>query len=194
MITEVLICIVISKVKSHKYPEPTSLLNVMTSVIWCAFPILTNYHGSKITLHLYQHVRENQLNYSDLQPRKNETIFLRLINVKGLGPKGALAILASSTPEELVKAIEAGNPRYFNAFPGIGQKISQQIILDLKGKLRFDDSQGPVSPRLADVESALKALGYKTTEIRAATKDLSLDDQTTTGELVKIALRRLSKN
>ncbi len=111
-----------------------------------------------------------------------------------MGPKGALAILASSTPEELVKAIEAGNPRYFNAFPGIGQKISQQIILDLKGKLRFDDSQGPVSPRLADVESALKALGYKTTEIRAATKDLSLDDQTTTGELVKIALRRLSKN
>lgn len=150
--------------------------------------------GSIITLHLYQHVREESIELFGFATPEERNIFLRLINVKGLGPKGALAILASSTPEELVKAIEAGNPRYFNAFPGIGQKISQQIILDLKGKLRFDDSQGPVSPRLADVESALKALGYKTTEIRAATKDLSLDDQTTTGELVKIALRRLSKN
>lgn len=150
--------------------------------------------GSKITLHLYQHVCEDAIELFGFATPEERNLFLRLINVKGLGPKGALAILASSTPEEIVKAIEAGNPRYFNAFPGIGQKISQQIILDLKGKLKFDEAPGPVNPKLAEVESALKALGYKTTEIRAVTKDLSFDDQTSTGELVKIALRRLSKN
>ena len=107
-----------------------------------------------------------------------------------------MAILASSTPIDIAKAIEAGNSKYFSSFPGIGPKSSQQIILDLKGKLVFEDNTtiSKTSESLQNVSSALKALGYNATEIKGALKDLPVTEDTPTAEAVKMALRRLQKN
>ena len=64
-------------------------------------------------------------------------MFLSLIKVTGIGPKSALAILASSTPHEVKLAIENENDAYLTQFPGIGKKTARQIVLDLKGRLQL---------------------------------------------------------
>ena len=107
-----------------------------------------------------------------------------------------MAILASATPLDIAKAIDAGNSKYFAQFPGIGPKSSQQIILDLKGKLVFEDNTtiSKTTESLQNVAAALKALGYSAAEIKSATKDLPVTEATPTAEAVKMALRRLQKN
>ena len=66
-------------------------------------------------------------------------MFLSLIKVTGIGPKSALAILASSTPHEVKLAIENENDAYLTQFPGIGKKTARQIVLDLKGKVTITE-------------------------------------------------------
>lgn len=150
--------------------------------------------GSQLTLYLHFHVREDAQELFGFAERESRDMFINLINVKGLGPKGALAILASSTPLEIVNALNNGNSKFFVQFPGIGPKLSQQIILDLKGKVNFDEmTETPKnSEKLNNVIIALKSLGYSSQEIKSATKDLPLDDNLS--DVVKTALKKLKKN
>lgn len=92
------------------------------------------------TIYLHYHIREDAHELFGFISYEERDMFENLINVKGLGPKGALAILASSTPLEIINALNNTNTKFFNQFPGIGPKLSQQIILDLKGKINFDDN------------------------------------------------------
>ena len=156
----------------------------------------TYSEGEQLTVHVHHLVREEIDALYGFKTIEERNIFVKLINVKGLGPKGAMAILASSTPIDIANAIEAGNSKYFSSFPGIGPKSSQQIILDLKGKLVFEDNTtiSKTSESLQNVSSALKALGYNATEIKGALKDLPVTEDTSTAEAVKMALRRLQKN
>ena len=118
-------------------------------------------------------------------------LFLKLISVSGIGPKSALSILATGTVNEIVKAIESRNDTYLRKFPGIGAKASQQIILDLQGKLSLGEELIVKNSKLEDVEQALLALGYNKKEI---TKVLPKLDQTLDeGALVKQALKTLVK-
>ena len=149
--------------------------------------------GSSEVVYTYQHVREDLIELYGFPSVDERTMFLKLINVKGLGPKGALAILASSTVGEIVGAIEAGDPSYFKKFPGIGTKGSQQIILDLKGKLDFSNDIKQNSEQFQNLSSALKALGYNSSEIKTALKDFPLSDYADLGSAVKAALKRLTK-
>lgn len=87
------------------------------------------------TIYLHYHIREDAQELFGFITHEERDMFENLINVKGLGPKGALAILASSTPIEIIHALNNANTTFFNQFPGIGPKLSQQIILDLKGNL-----------------------------------------------------------
>ena len=98
-------------------------------------------------------------------------MFLSLIKVTGIGPKSALAILATSTPNEVKRAIENENDTYLTKFPGIGKKTARQIVLDLKGKVKITEED---SDSLLQVDAtstvqdqfvqeamlALEALGY----------------------------------
>ena len=123
--------------------------------------------------------------------RMKRTFFLKLISVSGIGPKSALSILATGTVNEIVKAIESRNDTYLRKFPGIGAKASQQIILDLQGKLSLGEELIVKNSKLEDVEQALLALGYNKKEI---TKVLPKLDQTLDeGALVKQALKTLVK-
>jgi len=118
-----------------------------------------------MTLYLHYHVREDAHELFGFSSSTARDMFENLINVKGLGPKGALAILASSTPDEIIQALDDGNAKFFGQFPGIGPKLSQQIVLDLKGKLEFigvgltDD----VVETENELREVLLGLGYNTT-------------------------------
>lgn len=149
--------------------------------------------GEEKTIYTYQHVREDLIELYGFASIDERTMFLKLISVKGLGPKGALAILASSSVSEIVMAIEAGEPSYFKKFPGIGTKGSQQIILDLKGKLDFNAEIDKTSEQAQNLMSALKALGYNNTEIKTALKGFNLDEYQDLGSAVKAALKKLTK-
>ncbi len=138
-------------------------------------------------VYLYQHVREDELTLFGFRTTKAKTLFMQLLAVKGIGPKSALAVLASAEVDDVVKAIESGDTKYLNRFPGIGPKASQQIVLDLKGKVHVGPLTLKHTDRLADVDDALKALGYKTKEIDRVLK--KLDRTKETAQLIKDALR-----
>lgn len=148
------------------------------------------------TIYIHHYVREDAILLYGFATLSERNLFITLISVKGLGPKGALAILASTTPNEIVNALDTNNAKFFCQFPGIGQKLSQQIILDLKGKINLNDNEpkNKTSDKLDKVASALKSLGYNNQEIKVATKDLPIEETTSLSEAIKLALKRLKKN
>ncbi|MBR6072558.1 MAG: Holliday junction branch migration protein RuvA [Acholeplasmatales bacterium] len=141
-------------------------------------------------IYTYQHVREDLIELYGFMEFEEKELFLKLISVSGIGPKSALSILATGTVNEICRAIEARNDAYLRKFPGIGSKASQQIILDLAGKLSFTN-EGVSNSKLDDVEDALIALGYSKKEITKVIPklDANLDE----GELIKEALKKLIK-
>jgi len=142
-------------------------------------------------IHTYYYVREDIAILYGFKSSEQKTLFEDLISVKGIGPKSALAVLASAEVKDIVKAIETGDVKYLNRFPGIGPKASQQIILDLKGKLSYDGIKIKSSSRIEEVETALESLGYKPKEIQKLTDDL--DTSLDTATLVRLALRKIAK-
>lgn len=119
---------------------------------------------NKYKVYIYQYVREDQNILYGFKNKEEKDLFLKLLNVSGLGPKSALSILAYENTFDILMAIENGNSNFFKQFPGIGNKTSQQIILDLKGKLDINNSNN--NPYLNDLEQGLINLGYKQNEIR----------------------------
>lgn len=149
----------------------------------------------QLIVYTYQNVREDAIELYGFSSKEEKQMFISLISVKGLGPKGALAILASSTPSELANAILEGNDKYFKSFPGVGAKLSQQIILDLKGKVDLENTLvQPKDERLESVSLALKSLGYNATEIKNITKKLVINKEDTINSLVLQSLRMLNKS
>lgn len=142
-------------------------------------------------IYTYQYVREDIIDLYGFTTEEEKDLFLKLISVSGIGPKTALSILASGTVSEIIKAIETRNDTYLRKFPGIGAKASQQIILDLKGKISFDEDIVYGSSKSQDVELALISLGYSKKEITKALAklDMNLDEAT----LVKLALQQMIK-
>lgn len=151
--------------------------------------------NSNVTVYLYQHVTEDAITLYGFSSSDEKKMFISLISVKGLGPKGALAIIASSTISEIASALNDSNAKYFTSFPGIGAKLSQQIILDLKGKVNFDQENGTPSnsEKLENLSLALKALGYSNAEIKSVTKNIKIEADTELKDAVKMALRLLKK-
>lgn len=142
-------------------------------------------------IYLHHHVREDAIELYGFASALEKETFEKLINVKGLGPKGALAILASATPQDIFNATKDADAKFFVKFPGIGQKLSQQIILDLKGKLNFEEESPAQDERIEQVGLALKSLGYSATEIKNILKRIKLEPDTTLSDAVKIALKML---
>lgn len=148
--------------------------------------------GQQVTVFTYQQFREDaQCLYGFLDSRELE-LFEQLISVKGLGPKIAMGMLAHASYTALIDAIENGQIDYLKRLPGLGSKTSQQIILDLKGKLVSDDNNaGKNSLELDEVVSALKGLGYKSYEINTILPELRKNSNASADELLKEALKLL---
>lgn len=147
-------------------------------------------------------VREDaQLLYGFINEEEKE-MFLSLIKVTGIGPKSALAILASSTPHEVKLAIENENDAYLTQFPGIGKKTARQIVLDLKGKVtnteeNSDDllqtqvNGNEQNQIISEALLALQALGYSKRELSKVEKSLNKHNVNSVDEAVKIGLQTL---
>ena len=118
-------------------------------------------------------------------------MFLKLISVKGLGPKMALPMLATGSISGIVDAIDRENILYLKKFPKIGDKVARQIILDLKGKLSGKADAASIVNENDELTDALIALGYKQVDIKKVVKgvdsNLSIENQ------IKEALKLLLK-
>lgn len=150
--------------------------------------------GNNVTIYTYLHVREDLLELYGFSSQDEKDLFLQLISVKGLGPKGAMAILASGKIEEVIEAINKADTKFLQRFPGIGAKASQQIVLDLHGKLNFNQSISNLeNPKVKSIKDALKNLGYSATEIKSISfiieDNIDKDDAT----IIRLALKSLAK-
>lgn len=152
-------------------------------------------------VYTYQYVREDVLALYGFHTRQERALFAKLLQVSGIGPKGALAILAAGQLEQLVEAIEAEDDQFLCKFPGVGKKTARQMILDLKGKLHvivpdvfpnlFTEPVEDMSS-LAEAIEALKALGYAEKEIQKVVPILKQERLSTEG-YIKLALQKLLK-
>ncbi len=150
-----------------------------------------NYHlNEEVIVYTYQYVREDINALYGFRSNDERDLFLKLISVNGIGPKSALSILASGTVNEIIAAIESRNDAYLKKFPGIGPKASQQIILDLKGKVSFDEGNLPSSGKSETLVEALTSLGYSKKDATKAVGKLDLTKPE--GELIKDALKILN--
>ena len=129
------------------------------------------------TIYLYNYIREDEYTLYGFKKREEKNLFLRLINVKGLGPKMAIPMVSTGNTNDVIEAIERENLVYLTKFPKVGDKLAIQIILDLKWKLADHQDLFAVKD-LDELVSVLESLGYKKADIKAilpkvdATKEL----------------------
>ena len=137
--------------------------------------------------------------------QEERRLFQLLTSVSGVGPKAALAILSSSTPENLALSIITGDEKALTAAQGVGKKIAQRVILELKDKLAKGQSisaageniSGPavtVIPqnKLSEASAALAVLGYSQGEINTALKGIDIDAQPLE-QIIRLALKNMVK-
>ena len=151
--------------------------------------------GSEVTLYTYQQVREDGISLFGFESMEGYEIFLRLISVKGVGAKTALAMLGTCTPERMIEAIENNDVKLLKSLPGIGAKTAQQIVLDLKGKLveEVQESKTEENQELNDAMDALRALGYRGGELTALRRELAKLEPVSTDAYIRKALGIMAK-
>ena len=141
-------------------------------------------------VYAYNHVREDENSLYGFKSNDELELFLKLLNVKGLGPRLASNFFATGSIGGIVDAINRENLLYLTKFPKVGEKLAKQIILDLKGKINIEVSEED-SNNTEDLFNVLESLGYKTAEIKRIIKDV--DQSKKLEEQVKDALKLLLK-
>ena len=157
-------------------------------------------------VYVYQAVRENDVTLYGFYDLAEKQLFLKLISVSGIGPKSALAILATNDQGGFVAAINADDEAYLTKFPSIGKKTAKQIILDLKGKM--DDIETPTpmvdqqnlaldfdneQPYLKEALEAMLSLGYTKTEVKKVSQKLKDFQADSTDAYLSAALKLVLK-
>jgi Holliday junction DNA helicase RuvA len=133
----------------------------------------------EVTLFTYLHVRENELSLYGCQTQEEMALFRKLLEVSGVGPKLALAILAGLEAEELKAALSRGDSEALVKVPGVGRRLAERMILELKGKLPAPAlTSGPVgsSDGREELLAALMALGFSRSEAQSAASSLPVED------------------
>ncbi|MBC6295916.1 Holliday junction branch migration protein RuvA [Listeria sp. FSL L7-1517] len=161
--------------------------------------------GTEAQVFLYQHVREDNISLFGFQSTEERYLFKKLLSVSGIGPKSALAIIASGDVVPLITAIESEDDVYLTKFPSVGKKTARQIILDLKGKLADvvtneivynapeNDMVAGLTPSLEEAVLALEALGYSSRELKKVIPKLAKEENLTSDSYIKLALRLMTK-
>ena len=159
--------------------------------------------GEKSKLYIYESVREDAFDLFGFASKEEKRCFEMLIGISGVGPKAAISILSSNTPTALALAVLNDDIKALSSAPGIGKKIAQRIILELKDKLS-KESAGlnlgdavPVTvapaadnPARQDAIAALAVLGYSMPEINGAIQKIQIDGLSTE-QIVKAVLRQM---
>lgn len=144
--------------------------------------------GKDVSLYIHTHVREDQLALYGFEKQIELELFERLINVSGIGPKSALAMLSVHSPSSVAEAVERGDATLLSHTPGIGKKTAEKIIIELKGKLSH--LQGQTADSFFEVRLALEALGYSPKEIHDVLQRLNPLEKNTSS-LIKEALSKI---
>lgn len=159
--------------------------------------------GERGRLYTYLHVREDIFDLYGFATQGELNSFKLLIGISGVGPKAALAVLSVSTPETLAMAIITGDEKTLMQAPGIGKKIAQRIILELKDKMAKENMDGfsrctsggaglTFSNKASEAAAALSVLGYSTAEVSVALKGVDADTLPLE-EIIRACLKKMVK-
>ena len=159
--------------------------------------------GERAKLYTYMNVREDAVELFGFATQSELHSFKLLLGVSGVGPKAALSILSANTPANLAMAVVMGDEKALTAAPGIGKKIAQRIILELKDTLAkeqpsFSGDTGAILPvavpddKVREAGAALAVLGYSASEVAAALKGIDMD-ALPLEEIIRQALKRMVK-
>lgn len=159
--------------------------------------------GEATRLHIYTHVREDHINLYGFADAAERTLFLKLLDVSGVGAKVGMALLSALKPQEIIEAIARGDVTMLTRANGVGKKVAERIILELKskvGSLPFVAAEGisvvsggKQSNVAADVMSALGNMGFKQQQAHLAISAAiqQLGTEAAFGDLLKSALNQL---
>lgn len=160
--------------------------------------------GSEVKIHTYLYVREDAMSLYGFLSRDDLNVFRLLLTVSGIGPKGALGILATITPDNLRFAILSDDSKTIAKAPGIGAKTAKKLIIELKDKLSLTEAlelskehanapetSAPSENIRAEAVEALTALGYSGAEALRAVKQVEITEDMTVEELLKASLKKI---
>ena len=167
-------------------------------------PLNVFYHlpeiGAPIRLHIHTHLREDALQLFGFQEPGEKQVFLQLNGVAGIGPKLALNILSGIPADELTRAIKGGDQLRLVSIPGVGKKLAERMIVELRDRFALVESQAvetPVQGRgpqlIQDAVSALVNLGYRKGEVEKNVRDCVHTGERSLEQVIKEVLRRMSR-
>lgn len=182
--------------------QGTAVIDVGGAGYLCRTTINSLSHlevGKRVRLYTYCNIREDAFDIYGFWDMREKRCFELLLSVSGVGPKGALSILSSVTPEDLAMAIATDNEKALTVAPGIGKRIAQRIILELKDKVASEvtvNDYGSATPLqagdgisvIADAQEALLVLGFSNSEAAAAIRKIDTKDLTAE-EIIRLVLR-----
>ncbi|MET0503404.1 MAG: Holliday junction branch migration protein RuvA [Candidatus Binatia bacterium] len=156
--------------------------------------------GETISLYIHTHLREDALQLFGFEAAAEKQVFLFLNSVSGIGPKLAVNILSGIPADELVRAVKDGDQPRLISIPGVGRKLAERMIVELRDKFttlpsrpsevvaRSDDSQ-----LTSDAVSALVNLGYRKAEVEKNVRDMIQTGKRTLEDVLKEVLRKMSR-
>ncbi|MBM6830146.1 Holliday junction branch migration protein RuvA [Anaerotignum lactatifermentans] len=155
--------------------------------------------GETVKVYTYMNVKEDGISLYGFSSLEEQELFLRLITVSGVGPKGALAFLSQLRPQEIILAILSDDVKTLSKAPGVGRKTAQRVILELKDKFQtaeavaweIEEQAAPTSAGAKfEAIDALTALGYSRSEAAGAVNAVAAEEMTTE-EILKAALKKM---
>jgi Holliday junction DNA helicase RuvA len=149
----------------------------------------------KVSIHTHLHLREDNVSLYGFASGEELALFKNLISVSGIGPKVALGLLSALNPEQLVMAIAGGNTDLISQAPGIGRKVADRLIIELRGKLEkeWKEAALPAAAESADVLAALTGLGYSLAEATKAVSKLPGSEELSLEEKIRMALQQMTR-
>ena len=160
--------------------------------------------GSSVRIYTYLYVKEDAMNLFGFLNRDDLSVFKLLLNVSGIGPKGALAILSTIGPDDLRFAVLSEDVKTISSAPGIGAKTAKRLIIELKDKLKLAEvfetalankekasSENDVLLARNEAVEALVALGYASAQVMKAVQQVENAEEKDSEQILKEALKKL---
>jgi Holliday junction DNA helicase RuvA len=156
--------------------------------------------GAPVSLYIHTHLREDALQLFGFQEPRDKQIFMLLNGVAGIGPKLAVNILSGISTDELAQAIRDGDQLRLVSIPGVGRKLAERMLVELRDKLtalRTQPTESATSGKgpqlMQDAVSALVNLGYRQAEVEKNVRDALHAGKQSLEDVIKDVLRRMSR-
>ena len=148
--------------------------------------------GKSVRLHTSLQVRQDQISLYGFSTEEDRITFDTLININGVGPRLALAILSTFTAGELSTVVNSEDSNTLTQVPGVGKRTASRILLELKGKVDQISDIITVDNKAQDVLASLTALGYSAQEARQAMANVPPNEDISGEDWIRIALQHLT--